>query len=125
MFQYLIRLLLLALEIENVMSAKKIKIAFVAPYCQSLSRIRNGEFISSSSFTYLRGSTDDGSSHDIKASWDIHDDWDELAQQQQDEYNADFLSFFQDPARDVARSIELEAKKKRRNARLFSNVGRG
>jgi len=108
MLRYLFQLLFIAPFIKYVTSAKRVNIAFI-PDCRSLFRKRNGEFISSSSpFTYLRSSTDD---EFTSSSWEIHDDWENLAEQQQNENNVDISSYFQDPARDVARSIELEAEK--------------
>jgi len=115
MLRYLSQLLLLAIEITYITSTQRLPTAFTTPgkYYRCSYRLRQDELklppslssSSSSSSTSRRSSSTDETSS-IDTSWGPADDWENLAIQQQDQNNDDFLSFFQDPARDVARSIE-------------------
>jgi len=103
MLRYLSQLLLLALEITYITSTQRLPTAFTTPgnYYRCSFRLRHDQVTPSS--TSRRSSSTDET---IDTSWGPADDWENLAIQQNDQNTDNFLSFFQDPARDVARSIE-------------------
>jgi len=107
MLRYLSQLLLLALEITYITSTQRLPTAFTTPgnHYRCSFRLRH-DGVKPSSTSRRSSSTDETKSNSIDTSWGPADDWENLAIQQQDQNTDNFLSFFQDPARDVARSIE-------------------
>jgi len=108
MIRCISHLALLALEIVYATSTIRLNTAFTSSFQKRQHKLK----LPPSSFTSCSSSsnTDDTTSNGIDTSWGPADDWESLAIQQQNQNTDDFLSFFEDPARDMARSIELEAQ---------------